>query len=90
MATEADVRAELDRVMHPSFDVSLVTLRMVEAIRVSETRIEVDLVLNCPGCPASETALARARERLRRRFGEIEVSFQLLPKIWSPPWNSWL
>lgn len=89
MVTEADVRAELDRVKHPSFDMSLVALGMVEAIRVSETRIEVDLVLNCPGCPTSEVALARARERLRLRCGEIDVRFQLLPKIWSPPWNSY-
>lgn len=89
MVTEAEVMAELDRVIHPSFEVSLVALRMVEAVRVTETRVEVDLVLNCPGCPASEAALAKAHERLRRRCGEIELRLQLLPKIWTPPWNSW-
>ncbi len=90
MVTEAEIRAELDRVIHPSFGLSLVALRMVETIRVSEALIEVDLVLNCPGCPASEAALAKARERLRRLCGEIDLRFQLLPKIWTPPWNSWL
>ena len=90
MVTETEVRAELDRVIHPSFGLSLVALRMVETIRVSEIRIEVDLVLNCPGCPASEVALAKARERLRRLCGDAELRFQLLPKVWSPPWNSWL
>lgn len=90
MMTEADVRAELDRVIHPSFGLSLLALRMVEAVRVSESLIDVALVLNCPGCPASEATLARAREHLRQRFGEIDVRFQLLPKIWSPPWSSGL
>ena len=88
MLTETDVRSELNRVIHPSFGMSLVGLRMVEAIRVEGTTIEVDLVMNCPGCPASEATLARARERLATRCAEAVIHFHLLPKVWSPPWNS--
>lgn len=88
MLTETDVRCELNRVIHPSFGLSLVALRMVETIRVDGARIDVDLVMNCPGCPASEATVAKARERLAARCTEAEIRFQLLPKIWAPPWNS--
>ncbi len=88
MLNETDVRSELNRVIHPSFGMSLVALRMVESIRVEGAQIEVDLVMNCPGCPASEATLTKARERLTARCSEAEIRFQLLPKTWAPPWNS--
>lgn len=53
MVSEADVRSTLDRVVHPSFGLSLIALNMVRAVRVSADLIEVDLVMRgaCPGCP---------------------------------------
>jgi metal-sulfur cluster biosynthetic enzyme len=51
MVTESDIRAVLDGVIHPSFGMSLIALNMVRAVRVSDALVEVDLVMNCPGCP---------------------------------------
>lgn len=85
MVTEADVRAALDRVIHPTFGLSLIALNMVRAVRVSESIIEVDLVMNCPGCPAGEVALAQARQNLILLSGR-DVRLNLLPLIWIPPW----
>ena len=88
MVTEADVRAALDRVTHPTFGVSLIALNMVRAVRVSADRIEVDLVMRgaCPGCPAGEVALAQARQDLTALNGG-EVRLNLLPQMWTPPWE---
>jgi len=86
MITEADVRAALDQVTHPTFGLSLIALDMVRAVRVSADRIEVDLVMNCPGCPAGEVALAQARQNLAA-LNSGDVRLNLLPQIWTPPWE---
>ena len=86
MITEVDVRAALDRVIHPTFGMSLIALNMVQAVRVSADRIEVDLVRNCPGCLAGEVTLAQARQNLAA-LGSVRVRLNLLPQIWTPPWN---
>ncbi len=85
--TEAEVRAALDEVIHPSFGLSLVALDMVRTIRVIDTLIEVDLVMNCPGCPAGEIALAHARQTLQSMNGLLQIRFRLLPQTWKPPWS---
>ena len=86
MVTEADVRTVLDEVIHPSFGMSLIALDMVCAVRVSEDRIEVDLVMNCPGCPAGEATLAQVRQNLVALNGG-DVRLNLLPQVWTPPWE---
>ena len=86
MVTEAEVRVALDRVIHPTFGLSLIALNMVRTVRVSADRIEVDLVMNCPGCPAGEVTLAQVRQNLVALNGG-DVRLNLLPQIWTPPWE---
>lgn len=87
MITEAEARAALDRVIHPSFGMSLVALGMVRGIRPGASVVEVDLVMNCPGCPAGEAALVLARRCLQVLTGDIPIRFHLLPETWVPPWQ---
>ena len=68
------------------FGMSLIALNMVHAVRVSADRIEVDLVMNCPGCPAGEITLAQARQNLMA-LNSGDVRLNLLPQIWTPPWE---
>jgi metal-sulfur cluster biosynthetic enzyme len=86
MVTEAEVRTVLDEVIHPSFGMSLIALDMVRAVRVSDSAIEVDLVMNCPGCPAGEVTLALARQKIEAACGGA-VRLNLLPQYWTPPWE---
>ncbi len=86
MLTETEVRAALDEVIHPSFGLSLMALDMVHAVRVSDHLIEVDLRMNCPGCPAGEVALAQARQRLMA-LNDGDVQLTVLPETWTPPWE---
>ena len=86
MFTEAEIRTALDRVMHPTFGLSLIALNMVRAVRVSADRIEVDLVMNCPGCPAGEVTLAQVRQTLTALNGG-DVRLNLLPQVWTSPWE---
>lgn len=86
MITEAEVRAALDQVVHPTFGMSLIALKMVRAVSVTPAAVEVDLVMNCPGCPAGEVTLTQARRRLEALNGG-RVRLNLLPQVWTPPWE---
>ena len=86
MVTESKVWAALDEVIHPTFGLSLTALQMVQAIRIPPGSIEVDLVMNCPGCPGGEAALFLARAKLKNLIGTGVVKLSLLPQVWQPPW----
>lgn len=86
MITESDVRAALAEVVHPTWGLSLAALNMVRGVRITRAGIEVDLVMNCPGCPAGEATLAQVRRRLEA-LGAGPVRLVLLPEIWQPPWD---
>jgi metal-sulfur cluster biosynthetic enzyme len=86
MITDVEVRAALDEVVHPTFGISIVALDMVRAIRVTAAAIEVDLVMNCPGCPAGEVALSLARKKVEVLHNGT-VRLNLLPQVWTPPWG---
>ena len=87
MVTEAEVHAALDGVIHPSFGMSLIALGMVRAVRVGESDIAVDLVMNCPGCPGGRTVLALASQVLHQLNGGVGLKLIVLTEVWKPPWN---
>jgi metal-sulfur cluster biosynthetic enzyme len=66
---------------------SLVVLGMVSGVRVTTNGIEVDLVMNCPGCPGVTAALEGATRSLSALSGGSRVQLRLLPQTWKPPWN---
>jgi len=86
MPTEVEIRAALDEVIHPSFGLSLIALGMVRAVRVSDDVIEVDLVMNCPGCPAGEAGLVSAQQALEALDPRL-ICLTILPEVWVPPWE---
>ncbi len=86
MLTEAEIRAALDEVIHPSFGMSLIVLEMVRAVHIEPSVITIDLVMNCPGCPAGEIALASAHRKIEALQGGA-VRLNLLPDVWAPPWE---
>lgn len=86
--TATAIRDTLGTVIHPSFGMSLVALAMVRAIRIEASQVEVDLVMNCPGCPGVEAALALAKARVQALAAGPTVRLKLLPMMGTPPWAS--
>jgi metal-sulfur cluster biosynthetic enzyme len=86
MIIKAEVYAALDTVIHPSFGMSIIALNMVRAVHIDQSSITIDLVMNCPGCPAGEITLALARRQIEAlRVGDVWLN--LLPQVWTPPWT---
>lgn len=88
MPTETEIWNTLAGVIHPSFGLSLTVLKMVDAVRVSADSIEIDLVMNCPGCPSAEATLNQVRQRLAALDPQAQIRFQWLPREWQPPWGA--
>jgi metal-sulfur cluster biosynthetic enzyme len=89
MVTEAQVYGVLNEMIHPSFGMSLKVLEMVRAVRVLQSRIEIDLVMNCPGCPTGQAVLDNVRRALHALDQETIVRLNVLPEVWHPPWGEW-
>ncbi|GAB4573397.1 MAG: hypothetical protein Kow0077_15670 [Anaerolineae bacterium] len=87
MVTETEVRAVIQSVIHPSFGMSLSALGMIRAVRVDPAGIEIELVMNCAGCPGPQMALDSLRHAIRTLDGEIPIKITLLPEVWHPPWE---
>lgn len=87
LPSEPEVRAALGRVIHPTYGLSIVGLGMLRGIAVSEAGIEVELAMNCPGCPAGQLALGRVRQALESLVqpGMGQVTIRLSPEVWRPP-----
>jgi len=88
MLTETEVRAALNQVVHPSFGMSLSVLGMVSAVRMTEAGIEINLLMNCPGCPGGQATLDSVRNALRKLNDERPVKLNVLAQAWHPPWES--
>jgi metal-sulfur cluster biosynthetic enzyme len=86
MPTEVEICTALNEVIQPSFGISLIALNMVHAVRVSNDAVEVDLVMNCPGCPAGEVALALVHQKIESLSVNL-VRLNLLPQYWTPLWE---
>jgi metal-sulfur cluster biosynthetic enzyme len=87
VVTEAEVRAVLDGIIHPSFGLSLVALGMVQAIYIESDQIKIDLVMNCPGCPAGQAALDEAHRAVQALAPDFSIYLSLLPDVWHSPWE---
>jgi len=60
---------------------------MLRGIAVSEAGVEVELAMNCPGCPAGQLTLGRVRQALESLVqpGMGQVTIRLSPEPWRPP-----
>lgn len=72
-------------VYDPELGVNIVDLGLIYDIRVDEeNRVEIDLTLTIPGCPAGPQILSDIQDTLGM-YGEIKgVKVNL---VWSPPWS---
>jgi ring-1,2-phenylacetyl-CoA epoxidase subunit PaaD len=82
MLTEQGVREALRSVSDPEIPVlSIVDLGLVEAVRIADSKVEVDLLPTFTGCPALGFMQQAAQERLMQIPGvaEAKVSFRFDP-----------
>jgi ATP-binding protein involved in chromosome partitioning len=76
--TEEKVLAALSRVMDPDLGKDLVTLNMIEGIKVDGNNISFDIVLTTPACPLKEVIRKDCEQALKEELGDgitIDITF---------------
>lgn len=86
--TEQDVNEALRQVYDPEIPVNVVDLGLIYNVRIEPAgegeRVDVDMTMTTPGCPAHGMLTTNARERIEQIPGVKEVNVNL---VWSPPWT---
>ncbi|MCX7851458.1 MAG: metal-sulfur cluster assembly factor [Anaerolineae bacterium] len=86
MPTVEEIREALKSVRDPELMLDIINLGLVYDITIHpDNRLDVDMTLTSPGCPAGPQILNDAYRVLRTRFPEFdEVNINL---VWVPFWN---
>lgn len=85
---EDKIREALKEVVDPELFVNVIDLGLVYEVRTQDvedkTRIEIDMTLTSPACPAGPQLVANAKQVLGRLEGAGEVDVKL---VMTPPWT---
>jgi metal-sulfur cluster biosynthetic enzyme len=87
--TEQDVNEALRQVYDPEIPVNVVDLGLIYSVRIEpaegeSARVDVDMTMTTPGCPAHGMLTTSAKERIEQIPGVKEANVNL---VWSPPWT---
>lgn len=82
---ESEVREALKGVEDPEAGMSVVDLGLVYAISSGGGKVQVDMTMTSPACPASEYIVDEAAAAIRAVAPEgTDVEVRL---VWDPPWT---
>lgn len=90
MITEEMVRSALKNVYDPEIGLDIINLGLIYQIEILEQgkRIEVDMTLTTPACPAGPQIIEQARREistLKDVYSNLEdININL---VWTPFWN---
>jgi ATP-binding protein involved in chromosome partitioning len=76
--TEEQVLEALSNVMDPDLGKDLVTLKMIDGVKIDGNKISFEIVLTTPACPLKEVMRKDSENALTEKFGEdikIDLSF---------------
>jgi metal-sulfur cluster biosynthetic enzyme len=83
--SEEDVRQALLGVEDPEAGMSVVDLGLVYGIAIKPGRIDVDMTMTSPACPAADYIVDEATAAIRAVAPEgTDVEVHL---VWEPPWT---
>ncbi|NJK79456.1 MAG: metal-sulfur cluster assembly factor [Chloroflexaceae bacterium] len=90
MISEDMVRSALMNVIDPEIGLDIVNLGLVYKIDVQDTgkRVDIDMTLTTPNCPAGPHILTQARNEVMA-LGEVYKSLEdvNINLVWVPFWN---
>lgn len=84
MVTEEAVQEALRQVDDPELGVNVWDLGLVYRIEIEDDRVEIDLTMTTPGCPAAGVILRNAEQAIRSVPGVKDAHVDL---VFDPPWT---
>lgn len=84
MAGQEEILNALRTVKDPELNVNVVDLGLVYTVQSQEDRIDVEMTLTSPACPAGPEILQNAVKALEAMEGVSKANVRL---VMSPPWS---
>jgi len=84
MADEAALLEALKDVIDPELMVNIVDLGLIYEIEQEEGKVNVDMTLTSPACPAGPQLMQQAKMALEKLEGVEEAEIKL---VMAPPWS---
>lgn len=84
MADEAALLLALKQVVDPELMINVVDLGLVYSVSQEEDKVQVEMTLTSPACPAGPQILQQSKMALEKLEGVTEANVKL---VMSPPWT---
>ena len=75
--TNNDIRVALSAVIDPELRAPITDLGMVDRIEVSDSRVDVRVLLTIVGCPAANAIERDVRAALGQASGDLEIDLEM-------------
>ncbi len=84
MAEELELIEALKQVIDPELMINVVDLGLVYSVEQTDSKVDVEMTLTSPACPAGPQIIQQAKMALERLEDVDEVEIKL---VMSPPWS---
>lgn len=84
MADEVTLLETLKEVVDPELMINIVDLGLVYSVQQDEDKVNVEMTLTSPACPAGPQIISQAKMALEKVEGVKEANIKL---VMSPPWT---
>ena len=86
LTLEPAIIEALGQVYDPEIPVNIWELGLIYAIHVdAENRVQIEMTLTAPGCPAAQALPAEVEQRVREVPGVKDVYVEV---VWEPAWST--
>lgn len=87
MITEENIRETLKKVLDPEIGISVIDLNMIKTVQISDTDINIEMVLTMPGCPMAVYMMENVKNAVDEIAEGRKVNVRKLDEKWIPPWE---
>lgn len=84
MPDEVAMLDALKQVIDPELMINVVDLGLVYSVEQTEDKVQVEMTLTSPACPAGPQIIQQAKLALEKLEGVTEANIKL---VMSPPWT---
>ncbi|NIT13967.1 MAG: DUF59 domain-containing protein [Candidatus Dadabacteria bacterium] len=82
--TEAKILEVLSNVYDPEIPVDIVNLGLIYGVKIDGDRVDLQMTMTSPGCPASVQITAESKYLIEELDGVSEANIEI---VWDPPWS---
>lgn len=82
--TEESVIEVLSDIYDPEIPIDIVNLGLVYKINIEGNKVNIDMTMTSPGCPAAGQIVSEAKYLVEEIEGVEEVNIEI---VWDPPWD---